>query len=243
MNGLLLYSGIFPELSWSYIYSFCESLGSKMMMPYDDFVYLINSILLGEEPVCLFLIALIELLFSLSYHFFFQTIEDFILLVGTLVAFIAFVLWCCFPISPPKEGGPHFEDRYTQHYKKTDPSDSDWKSEKENLAAKSWCSSSFIDWLGFNRHQPVCGTEEMFATLSCYHLSCLFFIECSTQPWAGFFFLHNMSPDKFLLMNRRIANKHKEKWGWNLSYDLHSLSCVLYDDKCSSTNFSVSVYF
>jgi len=74
-----------------------------MMMPYDDFVYLINSILLGEEP----------------------TIEDFILLVGTLVAFIAFVLWCCFPISPPKEGGPHFEDRYTQHYKKTDPSDSD----------------------------------------------------------------------------------------------------------------------
>ena len=96
-----------------------------MMMPYDDFVYLINSILLGEEPVCLFLIALIDLLFSLSYNFFLQTIEDFILLVGTLVAFIAFVLWCCFPISPPKEGGPHFEDRYTQHYKKTDPSDSD----------------------------------------------------------------------------------------------------------------------
>ncbi|KAH8250538.1 hypothetical protein KR038_001123 [Drosophila bunnanda] len=48
------------------------------MTPFDDFVYLINHVLLGEEP----------------------TIEDFILLVGTLVAFIAFILWCCFPIQP-----------------------------------------------------------------------------------------------------------------------------------------------
>ena len=30
----------------------------------------------------------------------FQSIEDFILLVGTSVAFIAFILWCCFPIEP-----------------------------------------------------------------------------------------------------------------------------------------------
>ncbi|KAH8396192.1 hypothetical protein KR222_004701 [Zaprionus bogoriensis] len=48
------------------------------MPPFDDFVYLINQVLLGEEP----------------------TIEDFILLVGTFVAFIAFVLWCCFPVQP-----------------------------------------------------------------------------------------------------------------------------------------------
>ncbi|XP_055302229.1 uncharacterized protein LOC129568423 [Sitodiplosis mosellana] len=34
------------------------------------------------------------------------TIEDFILLIGTIVAFIAFVLWCCFPIHP-KEGLGH----------------------------------------------------------------------------------------------------------------------------------------
>ncbi|XP_031638593.1 uncharacterized protein LOC116350796 [Contarinia nasturtii] len=34
------------------------------------------------------------------------TIEDFILLIGTIVAFIAFVLWCCFPISP-KDGSGH----------------------------------------------------------------------------------------------------------------------------------------
>ncbi|ALC49670.1 CG17163 [Drosophila busckii] len=54
------------------------------MTPFDDFVYLINHVLLGEEP----------------------TIEDFILLVGTLVAFIAFILWCCFPIHP-KEAGQH----------------------------------------------------------------------------------------------------------------------------------------
>ncbi|XP_023162287.2 uncharacterized protein LOC111593641 isoform X1 [Drosophila hydei] len=54
------------------------------MTPFDDFVYLINHVLLGEEP----------------------TIEDFILLVGTLVAFIAFILWCCFPIQP-KEPGQH----------------------------------------------------------------------------------------------------------------------------------------
>ena len=31
---------------------------------------------------------------------FYQSIEDFILLVGTSVAFIAFILWCCFPIEP-----------------------------------------------------------------------------------------------------------------------------------------------
>lgn len=31
---------------------------------------------------------------------FFKSIEDFILLVGTSVAFIAFILWCCFPIEP-----------------------------------------------------------------------------------------------------------------------------------------------
>ncbi|XP_060662356.1 nuclear transcription factor Y subunit alpha [Drosophila nasuta] len=55
-----------------------------MMTPFDDFIYLINHVLLGEEP----------------------TIEDFILLVGTLVAFIAFILWCCFPIQP-KEPGQH----------------------------------------------------------------------------------------------------------------------------------------
>ena len=30
----------------------------------------------------------------------FQSIEDFILLVGTSVAFVAFILWCCFPIEP-----------------------------------------------------------------------------------------------------------------------------------------------
>ncbi|XP_053951538.1 uncharacterized protein LOC129239231 [Anastrepha obliqua] len=48
------------------------------MTPFDDFAYLINHVLLGDEP----------------------TIEDFILLVGTLVAFIAFILWCCFPIQP-----------------------------------------------------------------------------------------------------------------------------------------------
>jgi hypothetical protein len=29
-----------------------------------------------------------------------QSIEDFILLIGTSVAFVAFVLWCCFPIEP-----------------------------------------------------------------------------------------------------------------------------------------------
>ena len=35
-----------------------------------------------------------------KYFFVFQSIEDFILLIGTSVAFVAFVLWCCFPIEP-----------------------------------------------------------------------------------------------------------------------------------------------
>jgi hypothetical protein len=37
---------------------------------------------------------------KLDHYFLFQSIEDFILLVGTSVAFIAFILWCCFPIEP-----------------------------------------------------------------------------------------------------------------------------------------------
>ncbi|XP_026463924.1 uncharacterized protein LOC113368217 [Ctenocephalides felis] len=55
------------------------------MTPIDDFAYLINHVLLGEEP----------------------TIEDFILLVGTLVAFVAFILWCCFPIHPKDSNVPN----------------------------------------------------------------------------------------------------------------------------------------
>ncbi|CAD7087890.1 unnamed protein product [Hermetia illucens] len=64
------------------------------MTPFDDFAYLINHVLLGEEP----------------------TIEDFILLVGTLVAFVAFILWCCFPIQP-KENNSHrqFSCKSAQH--------------------------------------------------------------------------------------------------------------------------------
>ncbi|XP_055914239.1 uncharacterized protein LOC129947630 [Eupeodes corollae] len=64
------------------------------MTPFDDFAYLINHVLLGEEP----------------------TIEDFILLVGTLVAFVAFILWCCFPIQP-KDNINHrqFSCKSTQH--------------------------------------------------------------------------------------------------------------------------------
>ena len=37
---------------------------------------------------------------EIENKFYFQSIEDFILLVGTSVAFIAFILWCCFPIEP-----------------------------------------------------------------------------------------------------------------------------------------------
>lgn len=57
------------------------------MTPFDDFAYLVNNVfLLGEEP----------------------TIEDFILLIGTVVAFIAFILWCCFPIHPKVILDKHF---------------------------------------------------------------------------------------------------------------------------------------
>lgn len=69
------------------------------MTPLDDFLLLINSILLGEEP----------------------TIEDFILLIGTLVAFLAFVLWCCFPIVPKEPRSPtKYDSKGYNQYKKTD---------------------------------------------------------------------------------------------------------------------------
>ncbi|GAB0097403.1 uncharacterized protein DMENIID0001_130400 [Sergentomyia squamirostris] len=45
------------------------------MTPFEDFAYLLN---LSENP----------------------TIEDFILLTGTIVALVAFILWCCFPTVP-----------------------------------------------------------------------------------------------------------------------------------------------
>ncbi|KAF0295592.1 hypothetical protein FJT64_000604 [Amphibalanus amphitrite] len=66
------------------------------MTPVDDIKYLINSVILGEEP----------------------SVEDFILFIGTLVAFIAFILWCCFPVIP-KDSQPNSENQY-RHYKKTD---------------------------------------------------------------------------------------------------------------------------
>ncbi|GLH03225.1 hypothetical protein R5R35_001863 [Gryllus longicercus] len=69
------------------------------MTPFDDFMYLINSVLLGEEP----------------------TIEDFILLVGTFVAFVAFILWCCFPVVPKEANPPTLYDtRGYNQYKKVD---------------------------------------------------------------------------------------------------------------------------
>ncbi|XP_065351712.1 uncharacterized protein LOC135947074 [Cloeon dipterum] len=72
------------------------------MTPFDDFLYLVNSILLGEEP----------------------SVEDFILLIGTFVAFVAFVLWCCFPIVPKETNNLtpplHYETRYNQYRKVSD---------------------------------------------------------------------------------------------------------------------------
>lgn len=57
--------------------------------------------LLGEEPVSIFKLgAWFWNRVTYSEPFSMQTIEDFILLIGTIVAFIAFVLWCCFPIHP-----------------------------------------------------------------------------------------------------------------------------------------------
>ncbi|CAG9854726.1 unnamed protein product [Phyllotreta striolata] len=50
-----------------------------MFSPIEDFLYLLNNAVGGES-----------------------TVEDLLLLVGTLVAFVAFILWCCFPL-PPKE--------------------------------------------------------------------------------------------------------------------------------------------
>lgn len=67
------------------------------MTPVDDIKYLINSVILGEEP----------------------SVEDFILFIGTLVAFVAFVLWCCFPVVP-KDSQQTSADSQYRHYKKTD---------------------------------------------------------------------------------------------------------------------------
>ncbi|XP_018577716.1 uncharacterized protein LOC108916017 [Anoplophora glabripennis] len=46
-----------------------------MLSPIEDFFYLVTNVVRGEP-----------------------TVEDLILLLGTLVAFIAFILWSCFPV-------------------------------------------------------------------------------------------------------------------------------------------------
>jgi hypothetical protein len=40
------------------------------------------------------------------------------------VAFIAFVLWCCFPIAPKEMTPALYDDRYTQ-FRKADENDTD----------------------------------------------------------------------------------------------------------------------
>lgn len=59
----------------------------------------------------------------------FQTIEDFILLIGTFVAFIAFILWCCFPIVPKESNPPaQYDTQYTKYKKSDSPYDEKmWK--------------------------------------------------------------------------------------------------------------------
>ena len=67
-----------------------------------------KSLYVSPSPVCY---SIQSTSFEFPIHF--QTIEDFILLVGTFVAFVAFVLWCCFPVSPKENGAPPlYEDRY-----------------------------------------------------------------------------------------------------------------------------------
>ncbi|XP_068156645.1 uncharacterized protein [Drosophila tropicalis] len=92
------------------------------MTPFDDLFYLVNHVLLGEEP----------------------TIEDFILLVGTMVAFIAFILWCCFPIQP-KDPGPHrqFTCKVVQNPSKAcDDKDKDANSADDKTTSTSASSGS-----------------------------------------------------------------------------------------------------
>ncbi|XP_066158830.1 uncharacterized protein [Euwallacea fornicatus] len=44
------------------------------------------------------------------------TFEDIILLVGTIVAFVAFILWCCFPVIP-RDSSKTNQYHNSNHYK------------------------------------------------------------------------------------------------------------------------------
>ncbi|EDW00082.1 GH12665 [Drosophila grimshawi] len=114
------------------------------MTPFDDFIYLINHVLLGEEP----------------------TIEDFILLVGTLVAFIAFILWCCFPIQP-KEPGQHrqFTCRIiTSHIKAFDKA-----TNTDNAGASSSTTVSGVSNLSGNSQYNSGGTYSKSGTVAMHN--------------------------------------------------------------------------
>ncbi|XP_014258338.1 uncharacterized protein LOC106671890 [Cimex lectularius] len=73
-----------------------------MLTPVYDFLSLLYAIFLGEDP----------------------TAEDYLLLVGTIVAFVAFILWCCFPVVPKDPQSPKqydWQGHYTQYKKHDSP--------------------------------------------------------------------------------------------------------------------------
>ena len=63
------------------------------------------------------------------WFWYFQSIEDFILLVGTSVAFVAFILWCCFPIEPKDSlgGSEHLSTQVTTLQSTVEPQS--WSSD------------------------------------------------------------------------------------------------------------------
>ena len=105
------------KLTWDFIVNVPSSTASKMIMtPWEDLFFVINNLLLGEEPVRVNLSKHKSFQFNIASLF--QSIEDFILLVGTSVAFIAFILWCCFPIEPKDSLGGAGEHLSTQVHNK-----------------------------------------------------------------------------------------------------------------------------
>lgn len=96
-----------------------------------------------------------------------QTIEDFILLIGTIVAFIAFVLWCCFPIQPKVRNfwpiHTHTHTNTTFGINMLNMCSSDTKLEKHKQKAKERdfiLTISFTSQDSFSHQQFACKSSQ-----------------------------------------------------------------------------------
>ncbi|XP_060516061.1 uncharacterized protein LOC132695673 isoform X1 [Cylas formicarius] len=84
--------------------SYSYDVVNELFKPIEELGWLFVNVFWGKESVIV------------NNCYYCMTVEDVILLVGTFVAFVAFILWCCFPVIP-RDGKPLFQVRSDAFYR------------------------------------------------------------------------------------------------------------------------------